>query len=382
MWNFSSLPPGGMAEGSCSSSKGRNSLHRVKSFELERLEVDNEFSGVRLLAEGWYARVYSAYHHTSDTRLALKCVHKETTKKKDFFREIHYNYYLSPHPNIINSFEVAFDTATSYVFALELAPEGDLSAFVKRGGLGEVKAKRVAEQIAFALEFIHSKDLVHRDIRLENLFVFDKDMCRIKLGDFGLTQRAGTLVKKVNVRVPWTPPEICRAVYNEGYEVETSQDVWQLGILIFVLLTGSFPWYSADITDRHYTAWVAWLKRKTTKVPQRFKCFSPRLLRLLRRLLEPKPEKRAEVQEVYKYISDSWLIKGSDPQDIALDDCSEIFVAASKLTCEFTDRNCLDDMLKIYGVKTTVDHDETEQRVCEWLLATHNSSKATTHRGM
>ncbi|XP_042231497.1 serine/threonine-protein kinase SBK1-like isoform X1 [Homarus americanus] len=355
------------------------SFHRVKTFELPRLELDRQFSDVRLLAEGWYAKVYAAKHHESDSQVVLKCVQKETTKKKDFFREFHYNYYLSPHPNIVNSFDVAYDANNSFVFAQELAPNGDLAQFVRKGGLGEMRAKRVAEQIAFALEFVHSKDLVHRDVRLENIFVFDRELSRVKLGDFGNTQRAGALVKKVNVRVPWAPPEVCQAVYNEGYHVETSLDAWQLGILIFVCLTGSYPWYSADITDRHYNSWVAWLKRKTTKIPRRFKCFTPRLLRLLRRLLEPKPEKRAGVREAYKYLSDTWLVKGMDPVDIAFDESSsEIFVTSTKPLYECAEKKKLVDLLRSYGIQTTVDKKETTKRICEWLL----TSASPTQRGM
>ncbi|XP_042231499.1 serine/threonine-protein kinase meng-po-like [Homarus americanus] len=297
-----------------------SNFHDIKMLELPHLEVDRQFYDVKLLASGWYTKVFVARHLRADDRVVLKCVQKGTTKKEDFFREFHYNYYLSPHPCIIKSFHVPFDTNNSYVFAQELAPEGDLSQLVKRGGLGEHLTRRVAEQIAFALEFVHSKDLVHRDVTLDNILVFDRDLSRVKLGDFGNTQRVGALVKKVNVRVSFLPPEVREVVYNEGYLVHTAQDAWQLGILIFVCLTGSYPWASADITDRHYNSWVAWLKHKTTKMPPRFKCFTPRLLRLLRCLLEPKPEKRSGVREVYKYLSDPWLIKGMDPFEISFDD--------------------------------------------------------------
>ncbi|KAK8730636.1 hypothetical protein OTU49_007853 [Cherax quadricarinatus] len=321
---YSSLTTGSSgALSNMSRRSSTDSFHDIKMLDLPRLEVDRQFYDVRLLASGWYTKIFVARHHKADDRVVLKCVQKGTTKKEDFFREFHYNYYLSPHPNVIKSFHVPFGTNSSYVFAQELAPEGDLSQFVRRGGLGEMLTKRVAEQVAFALQFVHSKDLVHCDVTLDNILIFDREMSRVKLGDFGNTQREGSLVKKVNTRVPCIPPEVKEVVYNEGYHVHSSQDAWQLGILIFVCLTGSYPWSSADITDHHYKSWVTWLKRKTNKPPSRFRCFTPRLLRLLRRLLEPKPEKRTSVKEVYKYITDSWLVKGMDPIDIAFDDASD-----------------------------------------------------------
>ncbi|CAL4126124.1 unnamed protein product [Meganyctiphanes norvegica] len=296
------------------------SFHKIQPVDLARLDVNSNYSNVQLLGKGRSSKVYTARHHKTDTDLVLKCIDKETTKKMDFFRELHYTYFLSPHPNIVNSFDVAFDTPKSFVFVQELATEGDLLKLVKNGSLNEEQVKNVVKQVGSALEFVHSKDLVHRDICLENVFVYEKEFKRVKIGDFGQTKQIDTLVKKGDVRLPWAPPEICQAIENEGYHITTSQDVWQLGILIFVCMTGFFPWAQADITDHRYSEWLAWHKRKSVKIPQNFKYFSPRLLRLFRRLLDPKPEMRYGVKEVTKYFGDPWVIKGSGEIEIYYDE--------------------------------------------------------------
>ena len=363
-------------------SESRASFHKVRHYDLPRLDIECQFQDVCLLGEGWSASVVAGTHRTSGSRVALKVVHKSSTRRSDFLRELHYNYHLSPHPNVVNSYDAAFDAGNAYVFAQELAPCGDLAGVVRRGGVGEVRAKRVLEQVAFALEFMHSKDLVHRDLRLDNILVFDKELRRVKLGDFGTTRRAGTMVKKVDVRVPWAPPEVCRAVYHEGYEVSTALDAWQLGVLVFVLLTGVFPWGAADITDHHYTAWVAYTKRKTNKVPQRFRIFSPRLLRLLRRLLQPKPEKRAGVREAYKYLSDAWVARGADKMEAGLDDSSsEAPAGGAPLPLQdAAEKQRLAEVLRSHGVQTSVDKREATRRVCEWLLA--SQAPTAGQRGM
>jgi len=302
--------------------KRRTSLnfHKIQPVDLARLEVNANYSNVQLLGKGRSSKVYTARHHKTDTDLVLKCIDKETTKKIDFFREFHYTYFLSPHPNIVNSFDVAFDTPKSFVFVQELATEGDLLRLVKHGSLNEEQVKNVVKQVGSAFEFVHSKNLVHRDICLENIFVYEKDFQRVKIGDFGQTKQIDTLVKKGDVRLPWAPPEICLAIENEGYHITTSQDAWQLGILIFVCMTGFFPWAQADITDHRYSEWLAWHKRKSVKIPQNFKYFSPRLLRLFRRLLDPKPEMRYGVKEVTKYLEDPWVVKGSGEIEIYYDE--------------------------------------------------------------
>lgn len=99
----------------------------------------------------------------------------------------------------------------------ELAPFGDLTSNVSDGrGVGEVNAKRIAVQIASALDFMHSKELVHRDLKMDNILVFTSDYSVVKLADFGTTRKAGTLVRRRHELLPYCAPEVAEAVYNEG----------------------------------------------------------------------------------------------------------------------------------------------------------------------
>lgn len=92
-----------------------------------------------------------------------------------------------------------------------------------------------------------------------------------------------------------------------GYTVELGSDNWQLAMFVFTLLTGHFPWEKADITDPAFNYFAEWQKRKTTRTPKEFKRFTPRLLKMFRRMLEIKPSKRYPCKEVYKYLKDRWL---------------------------------------------------------------------------
>lgn len=74
----------------------------------------------------------------------------------------------------------------------------------------------VTEQVSSALEFLHDKQLVHRDVRAENILIFSLDYSKVKLTDFGLTRRAETLVKKRTRSLPTCPPEIWETVHLEG----------------------------------------------------------------------------------------------------------------------------------------------------------------------
>ena len=131
---------------------------------------------------------------------------------------------------------------------------------------------------------------------MDNVLVFTSDYSVVKLADFGSTRRVGTLVRRRHELLPYCPPEVAGAVYNEGYHVTTGQDVWQFGILLYVLLTGSLPWQKADeTTDRLYAPFFSWQQRRTSKVAPKFKDFTSRLQRLFRRILDPKEETRVSI---------------------------------------------------------------------------------------
>ena len=81
---------------------------------------------------------------------------------------------VSPHPAVLKTYDCAFESDRYFFFAQEFAPFGDLTSNVGDHGLGETFTKRVVTQIASALDFMHSKDLVHRDLKvtLETILFF------------------------------------------------------------------------------------------------------------------------------------------------------------------------------------------------------------------
>lgn len=74
------------------------------------------------------------------------------------------------------------------------------------------------EQIASALEHLHSRDLVHRDVKLDNVLVLRSDFSRVKLCDFGETRRAGTLVTRRHEWLPYSPPEVLLTDTDQTYK--------------------------------------------------------------------------------------------------------------------------------------------------------------------
>ncbi|KAK7083386.1 hypothetical protein SK128_018932, partial [Halocaridina rubra] len=143
-------------------------------------------------------------------------------------------------------------------------------------------------------------------------------------------------------------------------------DVWQLGILIYVLLTGQLPWQKADLTDPNYSEYVNWRKRRTLRTPKKFSNFTSRLLRMFKRLLEPKPDKRSSVREVYKYPADKWLIKLPRRDASDQDNQSICYSTFSAHSCP-KEKDRVLRTLKAAGIETTVDRIAKRQRIHDWL---------------
>lgn len=356
-------------------------LHRIQEVALEDIKLEDEYNVDRELGEGCFARIMLATHKKTNTTVVLKAIHTELTSAKDFYREFHYSYHLSPHPNILSSYPVAFKASDCFVFAQEFAPFGDLAGAVREGGVSEESCKKVAQQLSSALEFLHSKQLVHRDIKLENILVFKDDLSRIKLCDFGETRKEGMLVNKVRCTWhPFLPPEVCEVVRNERFICRTASDCWQAGIVLFVCLTGSPPWQSADLTaDTDYANFSNWQKRKTTKIPHQFKKFTPRLLRMFRRLMDHKPEKRSSITEINKYLKDSWFLdKSGNVSPLERKDSANLYLNhnedddAHHIVDE--SKNRLKKLLSSYGLETTIDQKVMTTRIWEWVLSCESNA--------
>nr|XP_033320960.1 fatty acyl-CoA synthetase and RNA processing-associated kinase 1 [Megalopta genalis] len=350
------------------------SIHRIREFELEKVNLIDEFDILQIVGEGWFGKILLTEHRSTQTEMVLKALPKAYTGISDFFREFHYGLHLAAHRNIITTYDVAFETAGFYVFSQEYAPLGDLTSNVTETGLGELHAKRVARQLAAAVHHIHSRELVHRDIKLDNVLVFRSDFSRIKLCDFGETRRMNTVVRRHNEWLPYSPPEVLQIDTDETYKALTSHDVWQFGIVLFVCLTGCLPWQKAALDDPRYTRYQNWHNAtlNIAKKPKLFQLISSRAQRLFKRLLDPKAEKRpASVLEVNKYVEDRWLAKlgvekamngGADERDEL---CPSMYSFHSSLE----EKNQLLHTLTTYGVETTVDRSKKKDRIREWIQA-------------
>lgn len=138
-----------------------------------------------------------------------------------------------------------FHDGDNVFIAMEYCAGGDLYTYVQRqpaSRLGEPEALKYLRQIALGVKFLHDHGFAHRDLSLENVLLQRR---MAKICDFGLSVRANEATVCTNRvgKLYYMAPEVARC---QSYRPK-SADIWSLGILLFILLTGS-PLVSSEAT--------------------------------------------------------------------------------------------------------------------------------------
>ncbi|KAM6225613.1 putative serine/threonine-protein kinase SBK3 [Spheniscus humboldti] len=281
--------------------------------EVPQRELEEHYAVLEELGSGTYGRVVLTEPRDGGSPVVLKLMLKEQTERRAFLREYCIALCLSSHAACLRALPIAFESATHFAFGQELAPAGDLCALLNPGeGLAEELVKRCASQLAEALDFMHSRALVHRDVKLDNVLLFDRECRRVKLGDFGLTRVQGSAVGAMSGTLPYAPPELCLLQGSDTLELDSSLDVWAFAVLLFCLCTGCFPWAVAASSDPQFEDFSAWQGGTAGRgMPASWRGFGSGALEMLRRLLTLDPDRRSPAIEVQKYLSLPWVMAPS-----------------------------------------------------------------------
>lgn len=210
------------------------------------------------------------------------------------------------HENVVAFYGHNRDVIYHYI-TMELVEGGDLFEYVcDKDKLVECEAAFIAEQILFAIQYIHSQGVLHRDIKLENV-VYDSDTGTVKLIDFGLA-------KRMHVSIPNGAHGRCGSVEYVAPEViglkpyGKPADVWSFGVLTYCMLVGWFPFNLREDGERRWidsyeTATYDWVG--ADHVSDSARAF-------IASILVKQPAERATIPQC---LESDWILQNEEEED-------------------------------------------------------------------
>ena len=205
------------------------------------------YSKGRFLGKGGFARVYEFMNLETRKITASKIVPKasltKSRAKQKLMSEIKIHRSLH-HPYIVG-FEHFFEDAENVYILLELCTNQTMNELLKRRKrLTELEVQCYLLQIISAMKYLHVHRVIHRDLKLGNLFLSDK--MEIKIGDLGLASKLefdGERKRTICGTPNYIAPEVLDGKQGHSYEV----DVWSLGVITYTLLIGKPPFETSDV---------------------------------------------------------------------------------------------------------------------------------------
>ena len=248
----------------------------------------------RSIGHGAFGKVNLALHILSGH---IVCI-KSFNKKKNVFswnkikNEIKIMNKLRKSNNIVKLFEL-FETKNHYCLVMENVVGGNLlNAINKMNKIPEELAKIIFRQLITTLQYIHSNNIVHRDIKPDNILL-DLDNT-IKLCDFGVSKiiPPGQLINDSCGTPAFIAPEI---LLDSPYNPYMT-DIWSSGVVLYAMVTGFFPFRGINETQLH--------ENIISGIYPKPKDLSVELLDLLNQILNINPDKRISLEKILEH---QWL---------------------------------------------------------------------------
>lgn len=263
-------------------------------------DPEDEFVVIQELGKGRYASVNLVQSFESGETFAMKCIEKKNTDFTDSIESIINEVTIlrqTAHENIIKLHKV-YETSDTVYLVLEKTLSGNLYQHVsKHGSLSETQASSLVKSILEGLSHIHEKNIIHRDLKLENILIDSpKNLSNIKICDFGLS----TISQEYSTVFCGSPGYIAPEVLK--YQPHTNKiDVFSVGIILFSVLSDSFPFRGASVSE-------ILQKNKDCQIEFKEKIWKkmPEALNLVKKLTAKNPQKRFSVQDALQH---PWLNK-------------------------------------------------------------------------
>jgi len=281
-------------------------IHQDMTIKLPKIIGNYEI--MDNIGSGSVGIVYSVLNVRTNETLACKVVSRDKLKDRDtlesFEQELRIHQSLK-HPNIVNIFDVVY-LEDHIMIIMELGTQGDLLTYLSSGRCVSTSIfRRVLKDVLKGVSYLHSRNIAHGDIKPENILLGDD--YQAKIIDFGSCEIVKGVPSKHST-LTYSAPEILQGNCKDRRKA----DVWAIGILICVVLSGFFPWASDKDSDL-----IEEIKAGKLALPSSIPQGAINMIELCTRI---DPEERPTINELLK---NPWL-NGSPVLNKEIKSCNVI----------------------------------------------------------
>lgn len=270
--------------------------------ENNKILRDAGYELIKEIGEGAFSKVYLSVKINKDhlNLLVCKVIDKQEVDRRFSLRFLQRELKVLSkirHPHIIHVHRI-FQREEKVYILMSYADRGDLFDYIVANGvLSEIQCAEWSRQIASAIQYLHTLDIAHRDLKCENILI-SKNF-NIKLCDFGFARNfkdsdngCETYCGSLN----YAAPEILN---SKPYNAKKA-DMWSFGIIIYIMLNKSLPFSTSNISLIHRDQ----ITRNWKLIEKYSLLLSAEVKDGLRMLLEPIPEERWNIKQ---FLESDWM---------------------------------------------------------------------------
>lgn len=213
------------------------------------------------LGQGGMGQVYKAVHQHLRRPAAVKVLKPDMSAHKEIVQRF-FNEALAAnviqHPSLVGVFEAGYLPNGCAFLIMEYLQGETLGKYLHRARLLlDIQALLIVHQVAAALVPLHAQDIIHRDLKLDNvMLIAEPDIAggkRVKILDFGLAKVAArhqleTVETRAGVALG-TPPYMAPEQWLAANKVDGKADVYSLGVMLYIMLTGRYPFPAESVKE-------------------------------------------------------------------------------------------------------------------------------------